>query len=113
MARIEEQNEKSIRIHVEIEDALTMSAQAARNVPRYARDIVTIFEKMPAFDYTNFCFYAYNTAELFEYMLGINPRDYTAFSLDAPDAFFHVLYGAMSALYAQALPLVREGSEAS
>ena len=102
MATIETFNESAIRIHVTIEDALTMLTEAVGDVPKYARDIVTIFEKMPAFDYTSFCFYAYNTASLFEFMLDMNPKNYTSFSLDAPDAFFYVLYGGMASLQDQA-----------
>lgn len=99
MAEIEIVNETTIRISVDVDDAIRMIDKAASNVPSYARDIVTIYEKMPAFDYTSFCFYAYDTARLFEYVLGTSPRDYTSFSLKAPDAFFYSLYGGMAALY--------------
>ncbi|GJM79729.1 hypothetical protein HMSSN139_22250 [Paenibacillus sp. HMSSN-139] len=53
---------------------------------------------MPEFQYTYFCFYAYDTAALFEHMLGIDPKQYLSFSLDAPDSFFYTLYGGMKGL---------------
>ncbi|GMA52238.1 hypothetical protein GCM10025857_35950 [Alicyclobacillus contaminans] len=72
---------------------------AAEDVPTYAQEILTIVDKMPAFEYTNFCFYAYDSARLFEHVLGMDPRNYRSFSLHAPDAFFYALYGGLSALY--------------
>lgn len=102
MANIETVNEKTIRITVDLEDAVRIVDEAARDVSAYAKDIVTIYEKMPAFDYTSFCFYAYDSAQLFEFMLGMNPRNYNSFSLNAPDAFFYALYGGMAALYGAA-----------
>lgn len=112
MATIDIIDEKTIRIGVQLEDAVKMVEEAARDVPKYASDIVTIFEKMPAFDYTSFCFYAYDSAKLFEYMLGINPRNYNSFSLDAPDSFFYALYGGMAALYDDAKQKVDESKQA-
>lgn len=79
-----------------------MVSEAARDVQRYAHDIVTIYEKMPLFDFVNFCFYAYDSARLFERQLGVDPRNYASFSLDAPDAFFYALYGGMAGLYERA-----------
>ncbi len=102
MAEIQIVNDSAIRISVKLEDAIRIVQRAAGDMERYATDIVTIFEKMPAFDYTNFCFYAYNTASLFEWMLGMDPRQYRSFSLDAPDAFFYALYGGMAGLYQEA-----------
>ncbi|MCL6442315.1 MAG: hypothetical protein K6T83_02420 [Alicyclobacillus sp.] len=99
MAKIDIINDKTIRISVGLDDAVKMVDEAARDIPAYAQDIVTIYEKMPAFDYTSFCFYAYDSAKLFEFMLGMDPRNYNSFSLDAPDAFFYTLYGGMTALY--------------
>ncbi|KYP81326.1 hypothetical protein [Ferroacidibacillus organovorans] len=99
MAKIDIVNEKTIRISVELVDAVKMVDEAARDILTYSSDIVTIYEKMPAFDYTNFCFYAYDSAKLFEFVLGMDPRNYNSFSLDAPDAFFYTLYGGMAALY--------------
>ncbi|BCJ85100.1 hypothetical protein [Effusibacillus dendaii] len=68
-------DEKTIRIKVRLEDAIQMVSEASRNVELYANEIIAIYEKMPGFEYTNFCFYAYDTARLFEKMLGVNPRD--------------------------------------
>lgn len=62
LANIKIVNEKTIQISVNLEDAVRMVNEAARDVSTYARDIVTIYEKMPAFDYTSFCFYAYDSA---------------------------------------------------
>lgn len=102
MANIEIVNEKTIRISVDLQDAVRMVNEAAKDVSTYAKDVVTIYEKMPAFDYTSFCFYAYDSARLFEFALGIDPRKYNSFSLNAPDAFFYTLYGGMAALYGDA-----------
>lgn len=113
MASIDIVNEKTIRISVELEDATRMVQQAASNVPLYARDITTIYEKMPAFDYTSFCFYAYDTAKLFEWVLGMDPRNYNSFSLNAPDSFFYALYGGMAGLYDRAKETVQKADGAS
>lgn len=102
MADIQIVDERTIKITAGIQDALHMIHEARSDVPKYAQDIVTIFEKMPEFDYTYFCFYAYNSAMLFEDMLGIDPKQYTSFSMNAPDAFFHTLYGGMAGLYEEA-----------
>ncbi|MCL6626049.1 hypothetical protein [Alicyclobacillus shizuokensis] len=98
MAQLHKLSENKIRIEVGMEDALRMVQEAAQHVDQYTQDIVTIYEKMPAFDYTNFCFYAYDSARLFEWVLGEDPRGYSSFALDAPDAFFYILYGGMAAL---------------
>jgi hypothetical protein len=102
MANVDIVDEKTIRIQVSLEDAVTMVQTAALHLDEYAREIVTIYEKMPEFQFTFFCFYAYDSARLFERMLGIDPKEYTSFSLDAPDAFFYALYGGMAALYEEA-----------
>lgn len=102
MANVEIIDEKTIRIKVSLEDAVTMVQTAALHIDEYASEIVTIYEKMPEFQYTFFCFYAYDSARLFERMLGIDPKAYTSFSLDAPDAFFYALYGGMAGLYEEA-----------
>ncbi|MCL6453981.1 MAG: hypothetical protein K6T78_10270 [Alicyclobacillus sp.] len=102
MATVEHISETSIRIHVDVADAVRMIDEAARDITCYASDIVTIYEKMPFFDYTSFCFYAYDSARLFEFILGVDPRQYNSFSLDAPDGFFYTLYGGMAALYGPA-----------
>ncbi|MBO2533643.1 hypothetical protein SAMN04488025_10821 [Planifilum fulgidum] len=102
MAKITVVDEKTIKIAVDLEDAITMIREAEKNVERYAKDIVTIYEKMPEFQFVHFCFYAYDSAALFEHMLGVDPKQYLSFSLDAPDAFFYALYGGMAALYERA-----------
>ena len=76
--------------------------EAARRLDEYAAEIVTIYEKMPEFHHTFFCFYAYDTARLFERMLDVDPKEYLSFSLEAPDAFFYALYGGMAGLYEEA-----------
>lgn len=102
MADITIINEKAINISVNLEDALNMITEARGNIAQYADEIVTIADKMPEFQYTYFCFYAYDTALLFEKMLGIDPKKYLSFSLDAPDSFFYTLYGGMKGLYGMA-----------
>ncbi|MNE26548.1 hypothetical protein D3C80_1199180 [compost metagenome] len=99
MADITIKDEKTIHISVNIEDAIIMISEARNNIARYADEIVTIADKMPEFQYTYFCFYAYDTSLLFEKMLGIDPKKYLSFSLDAPDSFFYTLYGGMKGLY--------------
>ncbi|THF76061.1 hypothetical protein [Cohnella fermenti] len=99
MARIDIIDEKTIKISVTLEDAVSMVREAARDPEEYAAEIVTICEKMPEFQYTYFCFYAYDSARLFEKMLGIDPKMYLSFSLEAPDSFFYSLYGGMAGLY--------------
>ncbi|MCL6547272.1 MAG: hypothetical protein K6T30_00010 [Alicyclobacillus sp.] len=102
MARVEQTGGNGLRIHVTVQDAVEMVREASSDISRYAHDIVTIYEKMPMFDFVHFCFYAYDSAQLFERQLGMNPREYQSFSLDAPDGFFYTLYGGAAALYEQA-----------
>ncbi len=103
MANIQVIDEKTIKIAVTLDDAKAMIQEASSKLATYAQDIVTIYEKMPEFEYTFFCFYAYDTAALFEHILEIDPKNYTSFSLDAPDSFFYTLYGGMAGLYQSAL----------
>lgn len=112
MASIERITDSKAHIRVGLADAVTMVKEAAGNVEEYASDIVTIYEKMPAFDYTSFCFYAYDSAKLFEHMLGESPRQYNSFSLDAPDSFFFTVYGGMAGLYEGAKQSVEDRSKA-
>lgn len=109
MAQVDVVDEKTIKISVTLEDAVAMIEEASSNVPKYAEEIVTIRDKMPQFEYTYFCFYAYDTAQLFEHMLEADPKQYTSFSLDAPDSFFYTLYGGMNGLYEQAKSYLQEG----
>lgn len=102
MPNIQIIDKDTLKIGVDLNDALTIVHEASRDVAQYAKDIVTIYEKMPEFDYTYFCFYAYDSAQLFEHMLGIDPKQYLSFSLDAPDAFFYTIYGGMASLYEEA-----------
>lgn len=111
MARVEVIDGNRLSIHLDVQDAVEMAQEAARDLARYAQDVVTIYEKMPYFGFVNFCFYAYDTARLFERQLGVDPKAYTSFVLDAPDAFFYTLYGGMAALVEQAKEVTREGSE--
>lgn len=111
MAQVETLSPTALRIHVTLDDAVEMVAEAARDVKKYAHDIITIYEKMPMFDFVHFCFYAYDSARLFERQIGIDPRQYQSFSLDAPDAFFYALYGGMAALYHQATSCIKGGDE--
>lgn len=103
MANVTVLDERSIKIEVTVQDAVTMIQEASRHLDDYAAEIVTMYEKMPEFQYTHFCFYAYDTARLFEKMLGdTDPKQYLSFQLDAPDAFFYSLYGGVAGLYEQA-----------
>ncbi|MBW7475230.1 hypothetical protein K0T92_10775 [Paenibacillus oenotherae] len=102
MAVVDIVDERTIKIKVTMDDALSMVRESSRQLDEYAAEIVTIYEKMPEFQYIYFCFYAYDSARLFEQMLGIDPKLYTSFSLDAPDAFFFTLYGGMAGLYEEA-----------
>lgn len=103
MANVNIIDDKKIKIELSMDDAIAMIQQAAEKIDEYAFEIVTIFEEMPNFQYTYYCFYAIeNSAQLFENMLGIDPKQYHSFSLDAPDAFFYSLYGGMASLYPQA-----------
>lgn len=103
MANIQVIDEKTIKIEVTLDDAKNMIQEASSKLATYAQDIVTIYEKMPEFEYTFFCFYAYDTAALFEHILELDPKNYKSFSLDAPDSFFYTLYGGMAGLYQSAL----------
>lgn len=102
MANIEIIDPTTLKIIVSLEDAISMVLEAGSDIEKYASEIVTIYERMPEFHYTYFCFYAYDSAILFEKMLGIDPKEYLSFSLDAPDTFFYSLYGGMAGLYFEA-----------
>jgi hypothetical protein len=99
MATIDIVDEKTLKIEVTLEDAVAMIREASSHPEEYAGEIVTIYERMPEFQFTYFCFYAYDSARLFEKMLGIDPKSFLSFSLEAPDAFFYSLYGGMAGLY--------------
>jgi hypothetical protein len=103
MPEIQIIDEKTITITVTLEDAIAMVTEASRDVAKYAEEIIKIYQKMPEFEYTFFCFYAYDTAVLFEHMLGIDPKKYTSFALNAPDSFFYALFGGMAGLQEAAL----------
>ena|SRR5690554_4650292 len=113
MASIQVVDEKTIQIAVTLEDAKAMIQEASSKVATYAKDITTIYEKMPEFEYTFFCFYAYDTAALFEHILDVDPKNYTSFSLDAPDSFFYALYGGMAGLYDEAKKYRKKSSLSS
>ncbi|WP_440109625.1 hypothetical protein [Paenibacillus sp. QZ-Y1] len=108
MPQVEIIDDTTLRITLRLEDAIAMVQMAHCEQVKYAQEIMTIYEKMPVFEYTHFCFYAYDSAGLFEHMLGIDPKQYLSFSLDAPDSFFYALYGGMAALYESSLKLVQQ-----
>ncbi|MEK4365329.1 hypothetical protein MKX68_23095 [Paenibacillus sp. FSL M8-0212] len=113
MAHVEIIDDTTLRITLRLEDATTMVQMAQREQAEYAQEIITIYEKIPVFEYTHFCFYAYDSAKLFERVLGMDPKAYLSFSLDAPESFFYALYGGMGALYESALQLVQQADVAS
>ncbi|MFX3650519.1 MAG: hypothetical protein ACE3K2_13915 [Paenibacillus sp.] len=113
MAHVEIIDDTTLRITLRLEDATTMVQMAQREQAEYAQEIITIYEKMPVFEYTHFCFYAYDSARLFERVLGMDPKAYLSFSLDAPESFFYALYGGMAALYESSLQLVQQVNVAS
>lgn len=113
MAHVEIIDDTTLRLTLGLEDAVSMIQIAQREQAAYAQEIITIYEKMPVFEYTHFCFYAYDSAGLFERVLEIDPKTYLSFSLDAPDSFFYVLYGGMSALYESSIKLVQQTSKAA
>ncbi|WP_339194167.1 hypothetical protein MKY95_20320 [Paenibacillus sp. FSL P4-0176] len=113
MAHVEIIDDTTLRITLRLEDATTMVQLAQREQAEYAQEIITIYEKMPVFEHTHFCFYAYDSAKLFERVLGMDPKAYLSFSLDAPESFFYALYGGMAALYESSLQLVQQTDVAS
>jgi hypothetical protein len=113
MAHVEIIDDTTLRITLRLEDATTMVQLAQREQAEYAQEITTIYEKMPVFEYTHFCFYAYDSARLFERVLGMDPKAYLSFSLDAPESFFYALYGGMAALYESSLQLVQQADVVS
>ena len=103
MAKVNIIDTKTVTIELTLDDAISMVQKAAKNIEKYAIEIVTTFEKMPKFNYIYYCFYAFDdSAKLFEEMLEIDPKNYNSFSLNAPDSFFHCLYGGMASLYLDA-----------
>ncbi|WP_338539964.1 hypothetical protein [Paenibacillus tundrae] len=108
MPQVDIINDTTLRITLRLEDATTMIQMAQQNQAEYAQEIITIYEKMPVFEYTHFCFYAYDSARLFERLLGMDPKAYLSFSLDAPESFFYALYGGMAALYESSQHLLQQ-----
>ncbi|KXH78807.1 hypothetical protein [Sporosarcina sp. HYO08] len=103
MAKVHIIDEKTLKIELSISDAISMVQEAAKDIRKYAKEIMAIYDAMPIFQYTHFCFYAFNNcAGLFEKMLSVDPKRYKSFSLDAPDSFFYSLYGGLAGLYEQA-----------
>ena len=102
MAKITVVDEKTIKIAVDLEETMiTMTREAEKNVERYAKDIVTIYEKMPEFQFVHFCFYAYDSAALFEHMLGSTRSSISPFPRCARWLLLYPLRG-MAALYERA-----------
>lgn len=101
MATAQQIDDTTLKITMNVEDAVAMIREAASDPHKYAHDIKVIYEKMPEFNYTFFCFYAYDSAALFEHLLPVDPKNFLSFSLDAPDAFFYTLYGGMAGLHEQ------------
>ncbi|MGR6544435.1 hypothetical protein [Paenibacillus tundrae] len=112
MPQVDIINDTTLRITLRLEDATTMIQMAQQNQAEYAQEIITIYEKMPVFEYTHFCFYAYDSARLFERLLGMDPKAYLSFSLDAPESFFYALYGGMAALYESSQHLLQQANVA-
>lgn len=112
MPQVDIINDTTLRITLRLEDATTMIQMAQQNQAEYAQEIITIYEKMPVFEYTHFCFYAYDSARLFERLLGMDPKAYLSFSLDAPESFFYALYGGMAALYESSQQLLEQANVA-
>ena len=112
MPQVDIINDTTLRITLRLEDATTMIQMAQQNQAEYAQEIITIYEKMPIFEYTHFCFYAYDSARLFERLLGMDPKAYLSFSLDAPESFFYALYGGMAALYESSQQLLEQANVA-
>ncbi|MDR6722029.1 hypothetical protein J2W91_000477 [Paenibacillus amylolyticus] len=112
MPQVDIINDTTLRITLRLEDATTMIQMAQQNQAEYAQEIITIYEKMPVFEYTHFCFYAYDSARLFERLLGMDPKAYLSFSLDAPESFFYALYGGMAALYESSQHLLEQANVA-
>ncbi|MCG7375460.1 hypothetical protein MH215_00530 [Paenibacillus sp. ACRSA] len=110
MPQVDIINDTTLRITLRLEDATTMIQMAQQNQAEYAQEIITIYEKMPVFEYTHFCFYAYDSARLFERLLGMDPKAYLSFSLDAPESFFYALYGGMAALYESSQHLLEQAN---
>ncbi|MDQ0169726.1 hypothetical protein [Paenibacillus tundrae] len=108
MPQVDIINDTTLRITLRLEDATTMIQMAQQNQAEYAQEIITIYEKMSVFEYTHFCFYAYDSARLFERLLGMDPKAYLSFSLDAPESFFYALYGGMAALYESSQYLLQQ-----
>jgi hypothetical protein len=74
VAAVEIIDERTISISVKLEDAIAMVTEASLHLDTYAQEIITIYEKMPEFEYTYFCFYAYDSATLFERILEVDPK---------------------------------------
>ena len=103
MAKVSIIDENTVTIELTLEDAVSMVQKATTNIEKYAIEIVTNFEQMPKFNYIHYCFYAFeNSAKLFEDLLEIDPKNYNSFSVNAPDSFYHCLYGGMASLYPDA-----------
>lgn len=112
MPQVDIINDTTLRITLRLEDATTMIQMAQQNQAEYSQEIITIYEKMPVFEYTHFCFYAYDSARLFERLLDMDPKAYLSFSLDAPESFFYALYGGMAALYESSQQLLEQANVA-
>lgn len=82
-----------------LDDLHTIAQEAVKNIDLYKEEIAMIYEKMPKFDYTYFCFYAYSTYKLLENALGFNCDEVGHFRLKAADSFFYAFYGMIATLY--------------
>ncbi len=86
-------------LEVTLDDLHVIAKEAVKNIDLYKEEIAVIFEKMPKFDYTYFCFYAYSTYKLLEAALQFDCDDVKHFRLKAPEPFYYAFYGMIATLY--------------
>ncbi|TQS76369.1 hypothetical protein DX933_01815 [Ornithinibacillus gellani] len=88
-------------LEVDLSDLQPLIEEANRNMDLYKDEIAVIHEKMPKFDYTYFCFYAYSTYRLLEATFQFDTAEVGHFRLIAPDSFYYAFYGMIETLHAQ------------
>ncbi len=98
MANVHIENNELL-LEASLEDIEAIVKEAVKNIDQYKDEISVIYDKMPKFEYTYFCFYAYSTYRLLEKALHFSCEEVGHFRLTAPEEFYYAFFGVISTLY--------------
>jgi hypothetical protein len=100
MANIKVEKNELI-LEIGLDDLKTIIDEATANIDLYKDEIAVIYQKMPGFDFTYFCFYAYSTYRLLEKAFHFSADEVGHFRLKAPESFYYAFYGMIATLHTE------------